>query len=492
MKITDLKNYKVLPGVYSPVSVTQQTQPKKSFGENFVDTALNTGTNITNFLGGKAVADTFGSELAKIGKSQQEKDIISREQPGIKETIGSGIQLGANFLPGAGVGASLATKIAVGAATGLAFDVGSQLQDKDKKISDIHPGIGTLVGGVLPVGGAVIGLGAKIIGRLFKGLGSGLSGVSTKTIDTILENPKVAQEVTNAIAKEGGSKILEKNAKQIINGVSTIRQQARKAFGEGLETLSETDIAPKTFRDSVQKTLDKYGVFIEKGKKVLSGVEFTDPKNIAKASELIDRLSNVKLDGKSLRKLADDIENSAFKVATSDERLSYNVFVKDLSTALKDSISASTPKLSEINKAFSQDMQLVEAVEDIFGKVDYKNLSEVVKASKKLEALFAQKGLAPDVIDNFLKRIGINPSDFKVSEAVRQITDKTTGGNTKGLTFGEIMQQVTSSVITPQLIRDISIKTGIADKALTPLLKSLKGLSPALQKTLIQALLQVQ
>ena len=100
-------------------------------------------------------------------------------------------------------------------------------------------------------------------------------------------------------------------------------------------------------------------------------------------------------------------------------------------------------------------MQLVEAVEDIFGKVDYKNLSEVVNASKKLETLFAQKGLAPDVVDDFLKRIGISSADFRTTEAVRQITDKTTQANTKGLSVGELMQQITSSVITPQLVRDV-------------------------------------
>lgn len=488
MKISDLKSYKVLGSEFALSAIQPKEEQETSLGQKVLDA----GTSVSNFFGGKGVADTFGAEIAKIGKSQQEKDIISREQPSVKETVGSGVQLGANFIPGAGVGATLGRKAAVGAATGLAFDVGSQLQDKDKKVTDVRPGVGTVIGGSLPVVGAGLGFATKILGRLTKGLGSGLSGVSTKTIDSIIDNPKVAREASELLAKEGNSKILEQNAKQIVNGVSTIRQQARKSFGEGLETLAETDISSKTFKEGTKQVLDKYGSKLEKGKRILSGVEFEDPKNIKKASELIDRLSNTKMDGKSLRKLADDIESAAYKTATSDERLSFNVFIKDLSSTLTDSIKKSTPKLDEINKAFSQDMQLVEAVEDIFGKVDYKNLSEVVKASKKLETLFAQKGLAPDVIDDFLTRIGVDAGDFKTSEAIRQISDKTTGGNTKGLSIGEIIQQATSSVVTPQLVRDISIKTGIADKALTPLLESLKGLSPALQKTLIQALLQDQ
>lgn len=486
MNITDLKSYTVLSNPSTSLVAPIPEQPK-SFGQKVLDA----GTNVANFAGAKGISEQFGADIARSRLPESQKGFV--EYPTMKEVVGSAIQTGANFIPGVGVGGKLATKVAVGAGTGYAMDVGSKLQNKDKGIGEaLVPGVGTIIGAVLPVGGAVVGFGSKILGRLTKGIGSGLSGVSTKTIDSIIENPKVAQQVSKTLAKEGNSKLLEKNAKEIINGVSTIRQQARKAFGDGLETLSETDITPKVFRDSTQKVLDKYGVVMEKGKKVLNGVEFSDPKNITKATELIDRLSKAKLDGKSLRKLADDIENSAYKVATSDERLSFNVFIKDLSASLKESISSSTPKLAEINKVFSQDMQLTQAVEDIFGKVNYKNLSEVVKASKKIETLFAQKGLAPDVIDDFLKRIGVDAGDFKTSEAVRQITDKTTGANTKGLSVGELIQQMTSAVITPQIVRDISIKTGIADKALAPFLTSLKGLSPALQKTLIQALLQDQ
>lgn len=487
MKISDLKSYKVL----GSESALQSTKPRAEEQKSLEQKVLDAGTSVSNFFGGKGVADLAGATIAKANAKPDEKQFV--EFPTAKEVAGSAIQLGANFVPGVGVGGKLATKVGAGLATGYALDVGSKLQNKDKSVGEaLVPGVGTAVGGALPVAGAVVGLGTKILGRLTKGLGSGLSGVSTKTIDSIVENPKVAQQVSKTLAKEGNSVLLEKNAKEIINGVSTIRQQARKAFGDGLETLAESDITPKTFKEGTKQVLDKYGSTIEKGKRVLSGVEFEDPKNIKKASELIDRLSNTSLDGKSLRKLADDIENAAYKTATSDERLSFNAFIKDLSGTLTDSIKKSTPKLDEINKAFSQDMQLTQAVEDIFGKVNYKNLSEVVKASQKLETLFAKKGLAPNVIDNFLKRIGVDAGDFKTSEAVRQISDKATGANTKGLSVGEMIQQATSAVITPQLVRDIAIKTGIADTALAPFLTSLKGLSPALQKSLIQALLQDQ
>lgn len=470
--------------------VSSAPKEQKSLGQKVLDV----GTGVSNFFGGKGVSDLIGASLAKATAKPEEKKFI--EFPKAREVVGSAIQLGANFLPGAGIGATLGRKALVGAGTGLALDVGSQLQDKDKKITDVRPGIGTAIGGLLPVGGEVAGAGAKILGRLTKGLGSGLSGVSTKTIDSILENPKVAQEVSENLAKSGNSKILEQNAKQIVNGVSTLRQSARKAYGEGVAVLKSEDIKPTVFRKGVQDIFDKYGFSTsKKGKQIsreITNAEFRDVKNLKKANTIANMLTDTELNGLSLNKTLQRIDDLKYPSPKTEEGLAFNAFVNDVSGKVKQVLNQSTDKLGEINKAFSQDMQLVEAVEDIFGKVNYKNLPEVVKASKKLETLFAQKGLAPDVIDDFLKRIDVSPANFKTSEAVRQITDKTTQANTKGLSVGELIQQVTSSVITPQLIRDISIKTGIADKALTPLLASLKSLSPALQKTLIQALLQAQ
>ena len=489
MKITELKEYKVVGGSSTKQETVKDKKPT-SVGQKI----LNAGSAVTKFLGGEAVADTFGSEIAKIGKSSKEKSIISASQPGVKETVGSAIQLGANLLPGAGKGVGLIGKAAVGAGTGYAFDVGSNLQNGKEPIQALKPGIGTVAGGALPVAGAAIGAAVRpavrIAGRILKGLGSGVSGVSTKNIESILQNPRTAEAVSKKLESTGGSKMLEESARQIVNGVSTIKSQARKAFGEGLEQLAETDIEPSVFRQKAQSVLDKYGISRQGENRVLSNVEFDDPKNIQKASDLIDRLSNTDLDGKSLRKLADDIENSAYKVATGDERLSFNAFIRDLSDTLRQSIAQSTPKLGEMNQKFSQDMQLADAAESIFGKVNFKNLKEVLKASQKLEGLFAQKGIAPDVVDDFLTRIGISPDEFKTGEAVRQISDKVSGSNTKGLSVGELLQQITSSIVTPQAVKEMTIKTGLARERLTPFLKALKEMPPTTQKLILNALMQ--
>lgn len=450
--------------------------------------------DVSNFFGAKGLTDLAGSEIAKFGLAASgNMDAANKvQQPNVKDVLGSAIQTGANFIPGVGVGAGIGTKLAAGAATGYAFDVGSKIQNNIP--SPFSPGAGTAVGASLPVVGAVARPATAIVSRLLKGLGSGLSGVSSETISKIVDNPQFAQQASQKIAKSGSAKVLEDNARTIVNGVSKIRQEARNAFGAGLEQLKATDINSSKFRESLQPVMDKYGVSAPgtvtgkvTGPHTLSNVEFDDPKNIAKASGLIDRLSSTNLDGGSLRKLADDIENAKYKTATSDERLSFNAFLNDLSGSVKDAINNSTDKLGEINKNFSSDMQLAEATQNIFGKVNFKNLPEVVRASKKLDALFTQKGLEPQVVDDFLKRIGLNPEELKTTEAVRQIENKAPGANSVGLSFGEVARGATAAVVTPDMVKQLSIATGIAKGQLEPFLQSLK---PAARAILIQALEQ--
>lgn len=491
MKISDLKNYTVVGGNGVPTTSTfnaPEIKTPKSLGQKILDV----GTGVSNFLGGKGVADTFGSEIAKMGKSQQEKDIISAEQPSLKETIGSGVQLGANFLPGAGIGVSLGRKALVGAGTGYAIDVGSKLQNKEQSVgSSLTPGIGTAVGTTLPVAGAGVGYATRVLGRLFKGLGSGLSGVSTKTLNNILNNPQTSKRATEILTKSGNDAVLEKNAKQVVSGISNIKKEARAKYGEGIGVLKAEDIKPDVFRKGVQGLFDKYGFSTSKQGRAITNVEFRDVKNLKKANNIANMLTNTELNGLSLNKTLQRIDDLKYPSPKTEEGLAFNAFVNDISGNVKQILNESTDKLGEINKAFSQDMQIAEGAEKIFGKVKYKNVTEIANAANKLEGLFNEKGLDPRDIDRFLTRIGISPQDFRAGEAVRQITNKEPmAPNAPGFNIGEIFRTTTSSIMTPEMIRNITIKTGLAQEKLQPFLTGLQSLSPALQKTLIQALLQ--
>lgn len=496
MRLSELDPNKIKLVGHIDIPTFQQPQlEKRSFGKKLGDF----GRGLGDILGGSKIGEFIGSKIAErtpAAKQLKQDPLIQTqmektgkplfETPNAKQLTGDvlkiGTTIGSALLPGSG---SFIGKVAQGASLGYAMDVSNKLTEDKQKV--FTPGLGTAIGTALPVAGVGFNLGKKLVGRLFKGLGSGLSGVSSETIDKIVSNPKIAIQATQKLAKTGNNKVLEENAKQIITGVSKIRQEARFAYRQEIEQLAKEDINSAKFRSHVQQFLDNVGsVFNQKtGQRSLGNVEFSDPANLKRASKLIDSLSKTDLDGKSLAQLINRLENSQYKIATSDERLAYNAFVRDLTKSVKDAVIGSTNKLGEMNARYSADMQLAEAVQNIFGKVEFKNLPEVLKASQKLESLFSQKGLAPQVVDDFLNRIGINPAEFKTAEAVRQISNKQTPANVKGLTIGELTQQVTSSVLTPQMIKNISIGTGLFENEVIPYLKKLK---PSAQNIFIRAL----
>lgn len=335
-------------------------------------------------------------------------------------------------------------------------------------------GVGTVLAGATEGLAPVVGMALRPVTRLVKSLASGLSGVSSKTIDAMVSEGNLSKEIAQKVDSEGATNIIKKNAETIISGVSKIRQDARKAYGQAIEALKSTDINPQVFRDSISQTLDNIGSEIKNGVRKLTNAEFDNPVLVKKANTFIDQLSKVELNGYSLNKLQNNIESAAFKTTGGDaQRLSFNAFLHDLSGSIRNAINQSTDKLSEINKAYSTDLQLTDAIENIFGDVKFKNLEEVLKVSKRLEGLFTQKGIAPQIVDDFLNKIGVKPSEFRASEAIRQISDVGEKANAMGLNVSEVMRGLTSSIITPKAVRDASILTGITTENLTPILEKL-------------------
>lgn len=470
--------------------------PAPTQAPSLMDNIGNAAQGVSNFIGAKGIADEFGSTLAELAAPN--KTVANRvEEPSLKNVVGSAIQTGANLIPGGaevdavkGIASPLiktAAKVSLGAATGYGIDTGSKLQNNDPTAG--QPGIVTLAGAALPVAGEVVKPGVAVLGSLLKGIGSGLSGVPVHQIEQIFNNPKAAQAATQQIAKAGKSGVLENNARTIVNGVGQIRQEARKAFGDALGTLKSEDINPQTFRQAIQPVLEKVGSVLDPktNTRTLNNVEFGEQKNLDKAGKLIDEVSKTPLDGLSLRNLISKIDDAKYKTATSDERLSFNAFLNDLGNGVKGAVNSSTDKLKDINTKFSNDMQLAEATQQIFGKVQFKNLPEVVKASQKLENLFSQKGLAPEVTNDFLKRIGVDPDQFKTTEAVRQLSGKEGGANSVGLSLGEVARSVTSAVVSPEMVGTIAAKTGMAKEVVEPFLK---GLGTQARNAVLQALAQ--
>ena len=127
---------------------------------------------VGSFLGVEKFAQGVGQ--AAFGLTKEKKDLDKLlDEGGItperyeeiatgglsnREVVGSAINTATLLAPGAAKGAPLAKKVAIGAATGYGLDVGSKLQEKETTtVEALKPGVGTVVGGTLPVLGAIFG-----------------------------------------------------------------------------------------------------------------------------------------------------------------------------------------------------------------------------------------------------------------------------------------------------------------------------------------------
>lgn len=423
-----------------------------------------------------------------------------------KQVAGSALQLATTAVAGnAGKlmqGGSTLSKVVkvpvIGATLGGATGASSAMAKGEDVAQGAISGakMGAVVASAIPFASAILKPVGKVLGNVTKGLASKFSGASSAQLDAILADPAASIAAKNKILAEGGDKLLEASTKQYIAGVRQIQKEASKKFGSALETLSKTDIDDKIFRNKLQSTLDDYGVVSSGKERIFNNVEFSDPVNLKKASDLVDELSKVETNGRSIRQLMDKLDDpnsgfSKYKTATSDERISYNKFVDDVQKSLKGAVDDSTGDvLSEANKAYSTDKQLSEAVQNILGKVKYNNVDEINKVARKMEGLFNLKGLDPVTVEKFFTRIGIDPQAFKAGEAVRKMTNVADSANTAGLSLGELTQTATKAVVSPEIVRDIAIKVGQGKKLVEPFIKKLVELEPSTRAYLVQLLSQ--
>lgn len=240
---------------------TKFPQEKKSF----VDKALDTGTAVTNFLGGRAVANTFGAEIAKSrAGSAQEREFISQAQPGVKETLGSALQLGSTFIPGV-AGANLAKNTAIGAATGYLQDVGSGLQNNESVGQSLLPGVGTAIGAVIPAGLYGVGRGAtpllntlqaRMAQKAAAPIQASRPGVMSGSVQTLKELGERVPRAVNRV-REGAAEAATRAERirtappkvanaikqgledRFINVVTTVDDPTKKAFKEVTDMAEE-------------------------------------------------------------------------------------------------------------------------------------------------------------------------------------------------------------------------------------------------------------
>lgn len=329
----------------------------------------------------------------------------------------------------------------------------------------------------------------KPLSRIVKGLGAGTSGGSVQDIDNILKDPTTAKKIRDAFKQKGNIEIFKNEVDTIMKGVTKIRKEASSAYSKGLDKLSSIDIKPNIIKDELKSVIENSGGKLSAKGFSLSNVEFAGDKNlIKKANDLINKINTEKdLSGRGIRQIMEYIDSKVkLKTATTDTSISFNKFVDDISNGLKNSISKSTNKLDKINAKYSQDKQLSDAIQDIFGDVKFKNLEEINKMAKKISGLSSEGGISPEIVDSFFARIKQSGQEFKTGESVRKILSKSGGANKLGLNISEITQAVTGGIVTPEVITNIAILTGKSQ----PFIKNLlEKTAPPLRAGVIKGLI---
>lgn len=300
------------PSLDSFVTNSDLPKAKKSLGQKVLDA----GTAVTNFLGGKAVQETFGAELAKLSASPEEKKYIT--QPTTKETLGSALQLSSTFIPTGGVagkitqgaralgiksGASAVGKLGAGALTGEVFDIASNLQENKTGADIVKPGLGTALGVVAPLANvtknAVVRFGKnqspRIINSLIKPLAKDFSygknpgravaeaGIVANNFDDLVTKIQESRQTTGQAIGELGRKLSTKPIVDIDDTLSGLDDAMRTAASQNNSTLlKRLGDVKKSIVSILEPGVDDSGniVINEVGKRKLTGLNFSEARDV--------------------------------------------------------------------------------------------------------------------------------------------------------------------------------------------------------------------
>lgn len=291
---------------------------------------------------------TLGQDTTRLEKALQEQNkvvggvsesastVLNPNALTDRQVVGSAVQTAANFIPGAAKGASLAEKVAVGAGTGYAFDVGSNLQNTDKTTTEsLTPGVGTIVGAVLPVAGALVGK---------------LTEKGTKSLANNLErsNLRLTPKDKTFINKKEG----------FIDWLSS-----KKLTGNPAQRLEKIDTIYNEMENKVQEVLKKGNLKINK-EQFIDAVKDI-PEQFIDDPQLFDQSTNMveKLIETAKTKYADEIplefvnqvkRNYGKRAFDKAAQQVVNDASYEISQNLSDLVTNSAPGLKPLNEEYSK------------------------------------------------------------------------------------------------------------------------------------------
>ncbi len=194
---------------------------KKTLGEK----VLNTGTAVSTFFGGKAVADKIGAKIAKAGATEEEKKYIT--EPTNKQVLASAGELALNtvgmLLSGGAGAAAKGVNYARLAAEGAAYG-GSQATLR--AVQDQKSGKEVLRDAAIGTGiGAIAG---PVVGRIFRGK---VSKPTLGAVEDAVPNVPV-QEAAPTVEKSAPTLEFTQRAPEATEDVRTTMTNLEKGYNK--------------------------------------------------------------------------------------------------------------------------------------------------------------------------------------------------------------------------------------------------------------------
>lgn len=422
--------------------------PKSVFSEEALSENKEQGGNIGQLLSeenlkARGTAEKFGKGAEQIAEFIVPATKISKASQGasfLRKALGQG-----------GIDALVQTVQSgeVGRDTAVAGGVGASLPYVGKYAVKPLTNLVTKYGGnvLQSIAGFVSGKGSDAVERVFKNPEEALKGMQGDEVQVLTE--------------------LGKKARQ---GVSNIKKQASKEYGDLIQKGNLADVKlnlDKLENESKQLVSELLEIPIDKkGQLVFENTPLVEAEE-RQLNKIINKISGwTDSSPEGINKLATSIKK--FRKSGQDAEF-YNLIVDDLRRNVRNFVGKEVPEIAEANLNFSQAMDMVEDLDNILktkGAVDSKE--GVRKTAEAIQLLFgSRKELKREAVDAIRDVTG---TDIVSQEAGRQFQDLAPRSTAS---IGDSVSQAISSLIPPQLIGQVTARLGITAKRLNDVLSGL-------------------
>lgn len=296
---------------------------------------------IGGFLGierfGKALgqgAFQFTKEKRELDKLLEAGQISPEEYESIttggissKEIVGSAVSTGALLVPGVAKGAPLGLKALAGGATGYGLDVGAKLQAEKPTGEALKPGVGTVVGTLLPVLGSIFGK------------------INPKRLEEI--NLRMTPTEKQLMARQGKD-IPAFLAKKKIVGTPEMRYQKVRQIYDSLEEKIGKTIKESNVKFSKNDVLNSVRQIPEQFKDDITGYdEATKVTN--KVLKFLQSKTPMEVEGDLLNTYKRNLFKRAYSKNNTDVT---NEAMHAVASTFKEMLDKAIPGLQKINKEY--------------------------------------------------------------------------------------------------------------------------------------------